>query len=109
MCSVPLMVFCVLWMSSCCHSGSPKSERDDVEVFQRIVLPPVLTAKDGPKHDDVDLFLGPLGSSKSGKYSSKWNPSRLARPGYANLASTWYDRSFPGNEVPSWGELFDGK
>lgn len=90
---------------------SPQVESDDVEVFQKIVLPPVLTRKDSEaqfhnrlKDGDIDV----LPDQKSSKlYSSyNWNLPRISGSKLSGKYSTsWTDRNNPGNEVPTWGEF----
>lgn len=113
MCSFTLVLLTLLCFSTvCCLSESarsPQVESDDVEVFQKIVLPPVLTRKDSEaqfhnrlKGDDV------LPEPKSSKlYSSyNWNLPRISGKQLSGkYASSWTDRNNPGNEVPTWGEF----
>lgn len=97
---VSLSVLCFSTRSFC------QTTEADVEVFQKIGLPPVLTYKN-VRNADVDLLPGPLGTSRTSKYTRTWRPpSKLFRPGQASMASTWFDRSFPGSEVPTWGEFY---
>ncbi|XP_054262064.1 protein mesh isoform X2 [Macrosteles quadrilineatus] len=94
MCSL----FLYLCLFSLCFADKvkpPKSEKDDVEVFQKIVLPPLLT----PKDSAPPTKLGKL------TWGNKWN-SRVVRPFGRDQVGVgtggWYDRSNPGNEVPTW-------
>lgn len=97
MCSL----FLYLCLFSLCFADKvkpPKSEKDDVEVFQKIVLPPLLTPKDSAPPEK----LGKL------TWGNKWN-SRVVRPFGRDQVGVgtggWYDRSNPGNEVPTWGKF----
>lgn len=114
MCSFTLVKLTVLCLSTVCLSESatsPQVESDDVEVFQKIVLPPVLTRKDSEaqfhnrlKGDDSDVFPEPKSSKLYSSYS--WNLPKISGKHLSEkYATSWTDRNNPGNEVPTWGEF----
>ncbi|KAG8266732.1 hypothetical protein J6590_065766 [Homalodisca vitripennis] len=108
MCTVVAILVVLCLANSARADVTKKTELDDVEVFQKIVLPPLLTPRDAlrdAQKDDVETVGKTPGSVQLGKYSWNWAPKRIARPGFSNLATGWYDRSNPGNEVPTWGKF----